>query len=298
MVKVKVRKKVVSHSQYNMWRACPLEWKLSAVDKLAKSEDTIHNIFGSAMHDTVQEWLDVVFNRSMLVARTMDLSDILKERLKFRFQKSIVEQNGRKIFVTDKETLVEFYHDGVAILNWLQLNVEKFFNVVEWKLEAVEERLNVPIRPNVSFRGYLDIVLRHKLTGAIRIIDLKTSTKGWNKWVKDDKSKTDQLLLYKKFYAEKYNLPEDAITIDFYILKRKLPEESDWPIPRVSKFCPAHGKPSMNQMSKRFQDFVDACFDEEGNHITNQKATPSKSSCRFCPFNQTKHCSVGVREKI
>lgn len=297
MTKVKVRKKVVSHSQYFIWSACPLQWKLTSVDKIAKSEDNIYSIFGSAMHDTVQEWLDVVYNRSMLVARTMDLSDILKERLIIHFQKSILEDNGRKIFVTDKDTLMEFYCDGVEILNWLQLNLEKFFNTMEWKLEAIEERLNVPIKPNISFRGYLDIVLRHKLTGAIRIIDLKTSTGGWNKWVKADKIKTDQLLLYKKFYAEKYNLSEDAITIDFYILKRKLPDVSDWPIPRVSKFCPSHGKPSMNQMNKRFKEFLDACFDNEGNHIMDQKPTPSKSACRFCPYNQTENCSVGVKVK-
>ena len=294
MTKVKVRKKVVSHSQYSIWSACPLQWKLTSVDKIAKSEDNIYSIFGSAMHDTVQEWLKVVYNRSMLVARTMDLSDILKERLIIHFQRSIIEENGQKIFVTDKATLMEFYRDGVEILNCLQLNLEKFFNTMEWKLEGVEEQLNVPIKLNISFRGYLDIVLRHKLTGAIRIIDLKTSTKGWTKWVKSNKAKTDQLLLYKKFYAKKYNLPEDAITIDFYILKRKLPEESDWPIPRVSKFCPSHGTPSMNQMNKRFQKFVDACFDNQGNHITEQEPTPSKSSCRFCPYNQTEHCSVGV----
>ncbi len=295
MTKTKIKKKHISHSQYIMWSNCPQQWKMTYIDKLAKGEDSIHSVFGSAMHDTVQFWLDVVYNRSMLMARTMDLSDYLKERMVAHFKRTTIEADGQKTFVCDKETLMEFYHDGVEILGWLQKNVERFFGTLEWRLEGVEIALNVPVRTNVKFRGYLDIVLRHKLTGAIKIIDLKTSTKGWGKWTKEDKPKTDQLLLYKEYYAKKYDLALDAISIDYYILRRKIPTVSDWPIPRVSQFAPAHGTPSMNKMRKRVDAFLDSCFDEEGRYLTEgYEVTPSKSSCRFCSYNQTKHCSDGV----
>jgi len=289
------KKKLASFTQYQMWSNCPAQWDKSYIERITKGEPSIHTVFGLAMHDTVQEWLDVVFNRNMLVARTMDLSDILKDRLKIHFKReTIIEENDRKLFVCDLDTLLEFYADGVAILNWLQKNLEKFFSVKEWTLEGIEIPLNVEVKSNVFYRAYLDIVLRHKLTGAIKIIDLKTSTKGWNKWKKNDVVVKDQLLLYKFFYSHEYDLPENMISVDFYILRRKLPEDSEWPVPRVSRFTPAHGKPSINKTKKRFKTFIDTCFDEEGKHISGQEHTPSKSACRFCPYNQTEHCDVGA----
>ena len=290
----KRRKKVTSFTQYSMWSNCPAQWDKSYIQRITKGEPSIHTVFGSAMHDTIQQWLDVVFNRSMLMARTMDLSDILKDRLIVHFKRDTVGEGDNKIFVCDKQTLIEFYYDGVEILNWLQKNLEKFFSTIEWVLEGVEIPLNVEVKPNVFYRGYLDIVLRHKITGAVKIIDLKTSTKGWNKWKKEDPVVRDQLLIYKLFYSNKFNIPEDAVSVDFYILRRKLPEESDWPIPRVSRFTPSNKKPSMNKMKKRFKHFLDACYGPEGQFIPEQKHTPSKSACRFCPYNQTEHCSVGA----
>ena len=46
--------------------------------------------------------------------------------------------------------------------------------------------------------GYLDIVIHDTLSNTIKIMDIKTSTRGWNKWMKKDENKTQQLLLYKK----------------------------------------------------------------------------------------------------
>ena len=291
----KPRKKVTSYSQYSMWSKCPAQWDKTYIQKIMKGESSIHTVFGSAMHDTIQQWLDVVFNRSMLMARTMDLGDILKDRLIVHFKRETTGvDDATKVYVWDKHRIMDFYSDGVEILNWLQMNLEKFFSVMEWTLEGIETRLNIEVKPNVFYRGYLDVVLRHKLTGAIKIIDLKTSTKGWGKWKKDDQIQRDQLLLYKMFYADKFEIPEDSISVDFYILKRKLPEHSDWPIPRVSRFTPSHGKPSMVKTKYRFQAFLDAAYDDEGQFIPNQRHTPSKSACRFCPYNQTEHCSVGA----
>ena len=293
----KLRKKITSFTQYQMFSTCPAWWEKSYIQRLIKGEPSIHTVFGLAMHDTIQQWLDVVFNRSMLMARTMDLSDILKERLFVHFKRETTGEGDNKVFVCDKTTLIEFYHDGVAILNWLQKNLEKFFSTLEWTLDGTEIPLTVGVKPNVSYRGYLDIVLRHKITGATKIIDLKTSTKGWSKWKKDDSVVRDQLLLYKLFYAAKFGIPHDLISVDFYILRRKLPEESDWPIPRVSRFTPAAGKPSMNKTKRRFKNFLDACFDEYGQHISSQTPTPSKSACRFCPYVATEYCSVGIPHK-
>ena len=143
--------------------------------------------------------------------------------------------------------------------------------------------------------GYLDVVIHDEIHDRIRIIDIKTSTRGWNKWQKKDENKTQQLLLYKQFYAEQYNHPIDKIDIEYFIVKRKLWEEALFPQKRVQKFVPASGKPSMNKVAKRLDLFLELAFDEEGQRTSDDiVATPSKKSCRFCEFKNTEYCSYGI----
>ena len=56
----------------------------------------------------------------------------------------------------------------------------------------------------------------------------------------------------------------DDITIEFLIFKRKLWENVDFPQKRVQRHVPANGKPSMNKMRARFEEFLDACYDATG----------------------------------
>ena len=51
----------------------------------------------------------------------------------------------------------------------------------------------------------------------------------------------------------------------------------------------------MNKVTKRLNLFLENAFDEKGEHKNDMTATPSKKACRFCEFNQTEHCKVGVR---
>ena len=79
-------------------------------------------------------------------------------------------------------------------------------------------------------------------------------------------------------------------------MKRKLWEKAMFPQKRVQKFSPASGTVSMNKVAKRLDTFIDLAFDDEGERISeNIIPTPSKKSCRWCEFNKTEHCSVGVR---
>ena len=133
-------------------------------------------------------------------------------------------------------------------------------------------------------------MLLHEPTNLLKIIDLKTSTRGWNKYQKKDKFKTAQLLLYKKFYSKKTGHPIDKIDVEYVILKRKLWENTDFPQKRIQKFSPANGKPSINRVSKQLDEFINGAFG--GDPLS---ATPSKSACRYCEFNQTEHCTEGVR---
>ena len=143
--------------------------------------------------------------------------------------------------------------------------------------------------------GYLDIVILDEVTDTLKIYDIKTSTRGWNKWMKKDTNKTQQLLLYKQFYSKQYNHPIENIEVEYFIVKRKLWEEAMFPQKRVQKFSPASGTVSMNKVNTKLLKFISEAFTEEGEKKNDMVATPSKKACRWCEFNQTEHCSVGVR---
>ena len=52
----------------------------------------------------------------------------------------------------------------------------------------------------------LDVVLWHEEMHRIKILDIKTSTRGWNQNKKNDKGTTNQLVLYKSWFAKQYNV--------------------------------------------------------------------------------------------
>ena len=73
-------------------------------------------------------------------------------------------------------------------------------------------------------------------------------------------------------------------------------EKVDFPQRRVQTFTPANGKPSINKVVNNVNRFVEDCFvDDKHNLETNYMKNPSKKNCRFCEFNQTEHCDVGVK---
>ncbi len=282
----------ISYSQLSMYNDCPLRWKLNYVDKLSVSESNIYLIFGTSMHEVIQTYLEVMYNDSVKNADLLDLNQMLKDKLIEQFK--IAEEQDNKAPCT-KEELYEFFQDGVEILQFVKSKRNQYFHKRDYELIGCEVPISYDLEKNVKLIGYIDIVILHKPTNTIKIYDIKTSTRGWNKWMKADKNKTQQLLLYKQYYAKQYNHPVDKIEVEYFIVKRKLYENCDFPQKRVQKFVPASGKPSMNKVIKGLDMFVNNVFDNDGNHkIDKIFALPSKKSCKFCEFNQTEYCSVGI----
>tara|TARA_R110000796_G_scaffold131977_1_gene247460 strand:- start:548 stop:1036 length:489 start_codon:yes stop_codon:yes gene_type:complete len=145
--------------------------------------------------------------------------------------------------------------------------------------------------PRVKYMGFLDVVLYHEDTNKFVIIDIKTSTRGWNAKAKKDRSKQHQLVLYKKFFSEQYNIPIDNIEIEFFIVKRKLYESQDYVIKRVQQFRPPSGKTSINRATNSLKLFLDNCFTKDG---FNSKDMPEtiNDNCKWCSFYKTHLCSA------
>lgn len=280
----------VSFSQYSMWSSCPQQYKLSYIDDLRQSSSNIHSVFGSAMHETLQEYLSRCLRISKSQAdKGMDTKAFLKEKMREIYLK---ESNEGKDPICTKEELVEFLEDGNLILDYFQKskNFNNFFSLKYDELVAIEQPINTKIREHINFLGFIDLIVRSKFDGKYRIIDFKTSTSGWSKYQKKDPTKNAQILLYKKFYSEMLGVSMDMIDVEFIILKRKVSENTEYNIPRISRHIPANGKPSINKAWNEFNAFVDNVFNSDGTYRTDVQymKKPSKL-CGWCEFYGT-HC--------
>ena len=280
----------VSYSQYGMWTSCQQQFKLSYIDKLGESSANIHTIFGSAMHETIQHFLSVMYGVSKKQALLLDVEGMLKEKLVEHFTTEKAKMTeGTPCTQIELE---EFFGDGRRILHYFKTKLDKLYTKSGFELVSIELPLNAEVRPGVNFVGFIDIVLKEVSSGKIIIIDLKTSTRGWNQYQKADKVKTSQMLLYKKFYSEKYNVPLDKIEVEYQILKRKISDTTEFTIPRISKFVPANGKPSVNAAWKGFMEFVDSVYDEVGAVKQVDFPTNKSKACDWCEFKSRKICPI------
>jgi hypothetical protein len=232
-----------------------------------------------------------MYNVSKKQALTLNLEQMLYNQLVEHFTKENDKMEDG-MFPCTKEELGEFYEDGKLILQYFRNKLDKLYSKSGFKLVAIEMPLNAEIKPGVHFIGFIDIVLEDLSDNSIIIIDLKTSTKGWSDYQKKDAVKTSQMLLYKKFYSEKYNIPLDKVKVEYQILKRKIFEGADFPIPRISKFVPANGKPSVNKAWNGFMEFVDSVFGENGEIIQGNFPPTKGKQCDWCEFKTRKLCSI------
>ena len=278
-----------------MWAQCPHRWKTAYIDGKREFSDNIHTLFGTSMHEVIQAFLTVMYEDTAKAAEALPLEEMLRTRMKRNFE-DILKNNGGEMFCTEKD-MVEFYMHGVEILKFIRKKRAQYFSKKGYELIGIEVPLEYDLPNNIKFIGYIDVVIKDTVRDVIKIYDIKTSTMGWNKWMKADKNKTDQLLLYKQFYSKQFNHPMDKIEVEYFIVKRKLYENVDFPQRRVQKFTPANGKPSINQVVKRLDEFMSESFKSDGEYNTEHiyRKEPSKKNCRFCDFNQTEFCDAGVK---
>ncbi len=285
--------KNVSYSQLSMFRQCPKKWSLQYKEGHKQYTPTIHTVFGSALHEAIQHYLTVMYDKSGAAADREDIIGLFEEKLSEEYRVQY-KKNGDSHFSNAVE-LREFFEDGVNIINYLKKNRSRYFSRKNTHLAGCE--VPIIITPNkrytnVVYQGYLDVVLYHEYSDTFTIIDIKTSTKGWSKWAKKDEDKQFQLILYKKFFSETFNIPLEKINIEFFIVKRKLYESEDYVIPRIQQFVPASGKVKMNKATRALDEFITKVFDRKGYADVEHQATPDNpnNKCDWCAFYKTHLC--------
>jgi len=273
----------ISYSQFSQWDKCPQMWKLNYVDKVGTFTGNIFTIFGSALHETIQAYLVCYYERTIKEADALPLDDILLYRMKENYKQS--SERHKDNFEVTKEEMAEFYKDGLDIIEEFKKRKGSHFKKKDTELVGIEMNLNYELPQNMRFVGFMDVVLHDKKSGRMKVIDIKTSTMGWNKYMKADKNKTNQLLLYKHFMAKQLEISEDKIDVEYFILKRRLYENMMYPQRRLQSFSPASGKPSVNRVMTRLQEFIDDCFDDKGKTINKEYVKmASTKNCKYCEF--------------
>ena len=289
--------KNISYSQYSMWKKCPKQWALQYRDGHKVYTPSVHTVFGKALHEAFQHYIQVMYEKSGAAADREDILEILKDKIREHYQDEY-KKNKNQHFSNPGE-LSEFYQDGVEILNYLKKNRGKYFSKRGWHLVGIETPITMPpisSNPNVLFIGYLDIVMYNERLNKFKIIDIKTSTNGWKlDYVKKDEDKQFQLILYKKFFAEQFDVPKENIDIEFFITRRKVYEDGDYPQKRFQMYSPPSGKIKMSRATNALENFINECFD--GNNYSQKDMNPnaSKWNCGFCPYKNDKNlCGLGV----
>lgn len=287
--------KNISYSQLSMFTQCPKKWSLQYRDGHKVSEQSIHMTFGTALHEVIQHYIDKIYEVSGAAADRIDLEELFEDTLR-RCYAEDYKKNNNEHFSSPTE-LREFFEDGKEILKFIKKKRNLYFKKKGTYLVGCE--VPIVVAPNlrlnrVKYMGYLDIVLYNETLDTFKIIDIKTSTKGWNKWAKKDESKQFQLILYKHFFSKQYNIPIEKIDIEFFIVRRKVYVDGDYPQKRVQQFYPASGKVKINKAKNNLNEFINKAFNLDGSYKdTIFPAKPSKWNCTFCPFKDNMElCNV------
>ena len=279
------KEKVVSYSQFSTWKQCPHKWKLQSVDKL-KSPPGIELIFGKAMHTALQHYLKIMYEQSGAAADKEDIIGIFENNFRTEY-KSGFEQNNKVHFSSAVE-MAEYFEDGRAILDFFLKKRSEYFSTRKTHLVGIEFPISFTPHeqyPNVKLKGYIDFVLYNENTDKIYIYDIKTSKRGWKDKEKKDETKSAQILLYKEYFSKIFNWDVDKIEVEFFIVKRKIWEDSEYPIPRIQSFIPASGSRKRSATIESFRTFIEECFDKDGKPLIKEYMKQPSPLCNWCQFN-------------
>ena len=265
----------VSFSEVKCWKECSYRHKLIHIDKIDISEPSPFLYFGTAVHSGCE---------SLIKTRSL-LSNIIIEE----FGKQWLDNN-----FDDPDWIARqpgwYKHEPFSV--WAQWAVNMWDDVLPfldktfpgWEVHEAEEKLYESVGDlNVLFKGYIDGVLRvPKKSGKgylYWIVDWKTaSAYGWRRSKKQDILMTAQLILYKRFWAQKHGIDLKDIRCGFVLLKRGGKPGKTCELVTVSV-----GPKSLERASKIVSNMIHSV--RKGMFLKN------RGSCTFCSFKNTSHCT-------
>ena len=255
-------KKRISYSEFKIWNECSFKHKLTYIDNLSNFKGNEHTAFGKAVHSVCEK---------LVVDNNTDTNQEFKNN--FRDEIKILRKKGDPL---DKALVVEMLGQSVNIFDKILPSLQNYFG--NYTIFSIEELIFEDIEyfdTDFKFKGFIDLVIKTD-DGKYHIVDWKTCSWGWRSQKKSDPMIVYQLSLYKKFFADKHNIPLDKIETHFALLKRTAKKEN------VEIF-------KVSNKNRRINNALQALE----NAIMNIKAknfVKNKLSCRYCEFKNTEHC--------
>lgn len=272
----------ISYSQYSKFAKCPKSWELGYAKELRTKDPSIHTTFGTAFHETVQHYTTMYMNGDDSY-KDFNYLSYLKERMLDNYMKDV---DNIEHFTTPEE-LHEFWEDGAKALKEFVDSRNIYIDPKRYDLLGIEVPLFIQATEesyDVNMLAFIDIVLYDKLRGIVKLIDIKTSTSGWNKNMRLNKLKQAQLVLYKYFFSKQYEVSFEKIELEFLICKRKL----DYGTDRISAFSPEIYGDLMLEIFNDLENFIKYCFNEDGSFNLNKTyhaiSGKRNENCKYCEF--------------
>ena len=278
----------ISYSSISTFNKCPKLWETQNLRGEIPFKQNIYTCFGTAMHETVQTWLEVMYHDKVKNAKELDKHKLLYENM-IKAYKQGKAQNGHEHFSTQDE-LTKFWIEGKHILDFLEKKRGGYFSTKNMQLAGIETLLYQEIRPGVMFKGLVDLVFYHPNTDRWTIMDIKTSTTGWRDAQKKNPNLTAQVILYREFFAKQFGIDKDKIDVEFFILKRRVPAEAEFASmqKRVQQFSPSSGPRKTKEVINSMNKMISEVLDEDGNFIDKDYKCGS-------PFGKCKDCCQFVK---
>jgi hypothetical protein len=278
----------ISYSSLSTYNKCPKLWEMQYLRNQVPFTQNIYTVFGSAIHEVIQEWLTVLYHDSVKAANEMNLDDLLYINLVKAYQRGRVQMEG--VHFSNANELTEFWLDGKHILKFLKSKRARYFTTKSMMLAGVETLLYQDIKPGVKFKGLVDLVFYHPNDNTWTIMDIKTSTRGWSPAQKSNPNLTAQVVLYKEFFSKQFNIDKDKINVEYFIVKRRVPVDAEFASMqrRVQEFRPNAGPRKTKQVLASMNKFIEDVLDENGQYIDKEYSCNS-------PLGRCKDCSDFVK---
>ena len=273
----------ISYSSLSTYQKCPKLWELQYLRNTIPFTQNIYTCFGTAMHETIQEWLTVMYHDSVKASNDIDLDKLLYANMVKAYRMGKAMMNGDHFSTQDE--LTQFYLDGKHILNFLKKKRSAYFTTKTMMLAGVETLLYQELRPGVMFKGLIDLVFYHPVNDTWTIMDIKTSTSGWRENQKKNPNLTAQVVLYKEFFAKQFGIEKDKINVEYFIVKRRVPAEAEFASMqrRVQEFRPNAGPRKTKQIVEGMNKFISEVLDENGQYIDQEyKCNSPMGVCSNC----------------
>ena len=253
----------ISYSELKNWHHCPFYHKLVNIQKLKVFEGNEYTAFGTALHSVCEDLLT-------------DEVDIPKPELfNQKFRDEIKKLKSEEI---NKKLIVDMFAQGGKLSEQVLPSLESYFDDCE--VFMAEEKLYEPISGTDDdlFKGYVDLIIKEG--DNYHIIDWKTCSWGWDSRKRSDKMILYQLILYKHFFCQKYDISPDMVHTHFGLLKRTSKKNI------VELFKVTSGPKRIENALELLHKAIQTI--KSGVHIKNKLSCTSGYGC---DLYKTKHCN-------